>query len=163
MLVKRTHKFEQCEKFDHINSIWWFFLETLDYSASDGLSLVLRLWIFEVVILEAGASHDSRFFTSYLFVYNLIFLASPVNSRSSPSMQTARGIRFWPPERLKIAKNWKIMKNTIYLMKLLLRAAEAFSNWKFRCWRSKSYKSRRRCERLTRYLICCVSRKDYLF
>ena len=40
------------------------------YSASDGLSAVVGLWIFEVVIHEAGAPHESRFFTSYAFVFN---------------------------------------------------------------------------------------------
>ena len=138
----------------------------MDHSASDGLSLVVRLLIFEVVIYNPGPLHDVRFFTSYSFVHNSILWAPPVNSRPTPSMKIARRIRFWPPEPLKIKENSEIMKNTIYLIKLFLWRAEALSNWQFRCWRSKSYGSRRRerlrrrCERLTRYLICCVSRKN---
>ena len=143
--------------------IWWFFLGTLDHSASDGLSLVFRLWIFEVVIHDPGPLYDVRFFTFYSFVYNSILRAPLVNSRPFCSMKTARGIRFWLPEASEIDRNSEITKNTVYLIKLPLRPDKAHWNWKFRCWRMKSYGSRRRCERLTRYLICCVSRKDDFF
>ena len=40
-------------------------------------------------------------------------------------MKTARGIRFCLLEASEIDPNSEIMKNTIYLIKLLLRAAEA--------------------------------------
>ena len=54
-----------------------------------------------------------------------------IDLEPSPSMKTAPGIQFWPLEASEIDSNSEIMKNTIYLINLLLRADKALSNPNF--------------------------------